>query len=200
MEITQMALQIIQMINERFNNDQSMDIIQLKNICSLYKSTTVQSSIHLNDLVFSSPQFDCSVITNNQIDTLKSPEFVKKYTFFIKTIYALLKMEIELFDTKKGIIVVHNNYQLTKSLETTKKQTITDHILFLKKWLKNEWVNTHHYHLYVTEFVTKIKILEKIACGIQKLVKLNIIQQNDNLLSLILPYFYVYDQYIEIYN
>ncbi|AEX61468.1 hypothetical protein c7_L404 [Megavirus courdo7] len=45
-----------------------------------------------------------------------------------------------------------------------------------------------------------IRIIDKIMSAISKLINTNTFDKTDTLLSLILPYFFTYTEYIEEYN
>lgn len=247
MEISHMAIGIIKIIDSRYNehiDEECIDIMQIKNICNLYKTkpkteskdtpdsgkspisagrgnsarnTFEKSSTgefshmsneientSLGEIIFSSPEFKkISGKTNkkNQSDILKSNEFMKKYIFFIKILYVCLKIQVDLFDINENIITLKNNYQLLKTLEIKKKQLIMDHIDILKIQHKNISQKIGlEYETYQHNYIIKIKIIDKILYSINKLIKSNIFEKTDNLLTLILPYFYTYTEFIEEYN
>ena len=206
MELSRMAIGIIKIITKRYNeyiDDDCLDIIQIKNICNLYKVKTITpKSVSLNDITFSTPEFkQHSNNKKKQEDILKSDEFIKKYTFIIRILYACLKIEVDIFNINNNVIVLKNNYQLIKALESRKKSFIADHISILKDQYKNVSQIIHQdYEKYVGNTITKIKIIDKIIASIHKLIKSNVFEKTDNLLTLILPYFYTYADFIEEYN
>lgn len=129
-----MALGIIKILNKyyyQYIDDECLDIVQIKNICNLYKikkNINSNDSISFSDIKFSSPDFVKHNYNNaqtqtkkTQFDLLKTDEFYKKYAFFIKILYACLKINIELFDINNNILTLKNNYQLLKTLELKKK-------------------------------------------------------------------------------
>lgn len=208
MEISRMSMGIIKIIDELYGdivNNECIDINQIKDICNLYKNKSkINTSVSLTDIEFSSPYFTkmtTKVNKKNQVDILKSDEFGKKYAFFVRIMYSCLKMNIEIFDNKNNVITLKNNYQMIKSLENKKKNLIMDHLSVLKSQYKNV---THRigqeYESYYEDYITKIKIVDKIIVYINKLIYAAVFEKTDNLLSLILPYFYTYTEYIEEYN
>jgi len=209
MEISRMSIGIIKNIDRmysKFLDDECLDIIQIKNICNLYKIKpgTINNSISLSEINFSSPEFKKIYSKTNkkhQADILKSNEFVKKYAFFIRILYACLKIDIELFNTGDDILTLKNNYQLIKSLESKKKQLIAEHVSILKNQHKNisQKIDSTYETFYET-YIMKIKIIDKILGSINKLIKFGVLEKTDNLLTLILPYFYTYTEFIEEYN
>lgn len=207
MELSRMSTSIIKIIDKQYSEyivDDCLDIIQIKNICNLYKvKSNSNNSVSLSEINFSSPEF--KKINNkprkkNQANILKSEEFIKKYAFFIRIIYTCLKMDINLFDINDNIVTLKNNYQLIKALEFKKKQYIAEHLAVLK----NQYKNISHklnpdYENYFNNYIMKIRIIDKICAFINKLIKSGILEKTDNLLTLILPYFYTYAEFIEEY-
>ena len=209
MELSRMSRGIIKIIDNKYSNyidDECLDIIQIKNICNLYKikSNSNIESISLSEINFSSPEFkkmSNKTKKKNQTDVLKSNEFVKKYTFFIRIIYACLKIGVDIFDINDSIATLKNNYQLIKSFESTKKQFIAQHLTILKAQHKNiSQPIGPDYEKYYKNYIVKIKIIEKIIASVNKLINGNVFEKTDNLLTLILPYFYTYTEFIEEYN
>lgn len=208
MELSNMSLGIIKIINKRYEeyiDDDCLDVIQIKNICNLYKvKTKTPTSVSLTEINFSSPEF--KKITNTkdkkkQAEILKSVEFTKKYAFFVRILYACLKIDVEIFDISNDIPTLKNNYQLIKSLESKKKSLIADHVAVLKNQYKNISQKIgEEYETYTKNNLDKIKIIDKIIGFINKLVKNNVFEKTDSMLSLILPYFYAYTEFIEEYN
>lgn len=207
MELLRMSTCIIKILNKKYNkyiSEECLDIIQLINICNLYKNKcTNTNSITLEEINITTPNFE--KIKNNrmkkQIDLLKSDEFKKKYSFFIKIMYSCLQMNVDIFNINKGILTLKNNYQLIKSLEMNKKTLIMDHINTLKSYCKKCYKNIYDEYInYSHDFIIKIKILEKIINSISSLLDSHVFEKTDNLFSLILPFFYTYPEYIEEYN
>ena len=208
MEISRMSMGIIKIINRKYSEyiNDYLDIKHIKNICELYKfKQNTNNSIGLSEINFSTPDFKKSTNDkknkNNQAEILKSHEFIKKYAFFIRIIYACLKIDVNIFDIKNNIITLKNNYLLIKALELKKKELLVEHI----NTLKNQYRNISQkisidYESYYENYLMKIKIIDKISGSIGRLIKLGVFEKTDNLLTLILPYFYTYSEYIEEYN
>jgi hypothetical protein len=209
MELSRMSVLITKMIDIEYrqyndNDNECLDIIQLKNICNLYKTKgSSTNSISLHSIVFSSPEFQKINKTSQkkQIDILKTPEFQKKYSFFIRVIFCCLKISITIFDIKDNVITMKNNYQLIKALELGKKKLIEQHMNILKQQHKHisQKINPD-YDEYFHDYLIKVKLIDKISSSITKLIDTNILTKTDNLFSLVLPYFYKYDEFIEEYN
>lgn len=207
MELSNMSIDIIKIINTEYKNyidDSSMDIIYIKNICNLYENKPKHhKNIQLNEIIFTSPDFKKITDTKNKkyLEVIKSADFKKKYSFFIKIMHACLKIGVEIFDIGDDIAILKNNYQLIKALETRKRKVLADHIIVLKNQYKNTSQPVHEsYDKYNEDCITIIKIIDKLIGFINKLVKTDIFDKSDNLLTLILPYFYIYTEFIEEYN
>lgn len=210
MEVSSMSMYIIKKMNKNFPDlceDECLDVIQIKGICNLYKINKNQNKdIDLTDICFSSPEFEKKpkkITRKNQDQMLQSENFIKKHSFFVRIIYACLKIDITIFNDNDDIITLKNNYQLIKSLESKKKSLIIEHINKLKLQCKNKELSKkigEEYEKFFVDYMTKIKIIDKIISSISKLIDINIFTKTDNLLTLILPYFYIYNQYIEEYN
>jgi hypothetical protein len=210
MELSDMSSKIIKIINKQYKesiNLECVDLMQIKDICSLYKikqNMNNCTSVNLSEIKFSSPEFkkiSSDSKKKKQNDVLKSKEFIKKYSFFIKIIYACLKIGVDMFNMDDDVITLKNNYQLKKSLETKKKKFVSEHLTIIKNQYKNiSQKITPEYETYFHDYVTKIKIIDKIIDWISKLIVGNVLGRTDNLLTLILPYFYTYTEFIEEYN
>jgi len=155
----------------------------------------------LDDICITSTEFEKPekiVHTMKRYEILKSNEFRKKYSFFIKIIYSCMKMNIEIFNNNNTI---KNNYHLIRTLITSKKKNISGHIDVLKNYQKEaDKVLPESYQNYINDFLVKIRILDKIILSINKIIASGIFSLTDNLISLIIPYFYNYTDYIEEYN
>lgn len=207
MQVSSMASSINKMIAAKYkeyDSDECLDIRQIKDICNLYKTkSNVIDSISLSEINFSTPNLKKNTRVNkkNQIEILKAPEFMKKYSFFIKILYSCLKMDVELFNTDDDVLTLKNNYHVIKSLEAQKKNLINQHIEVLKLQHKNVFQPVSiDYEKFYKAYITKIKIIDKIIYLLNKIIKSGICENTDNLLSLILPYFYTYTEFIEEYN
>jgi hypothetical protein len=112
-----------------------------------------------------------------------------------------LKINLEIFDIKGGTMTLKNNYQLIRALEFKKKQLLLEHIGILRLKCKNITQNLGtEYEDYAQDFQNRIKIIDRILLIINKLIKCKIFEKTDNLLTLILPFFYTYTEFIEEYN
>lgn len=205
---------IIKIIDKRYKefiDNEYLDIVQIKNICNLYKiKSGGSSSISLSDINLNTPDFKIlnkkknlpgSKSKKNQSDILKSEEFIKKYSFFIRILYACFKVDVEIFDINNNILTLKNNFQLVKAMKSKKKSIIEEHIQLLRSQQSNISENIDEdYHEYIHTYLVKIQIIEKIIGYINKLVDTNVLEKTDNLLTLILPYFYIYTEFIEEYH
>jgi len=206
MEITNMSSGIIKLLNEKYNKNvikDCLDITQIVSICNLYNNNNNNvstSSISLNDIDFSSPVFKKNSKKNSNI--LESKEFKKKYSFFIKIIFACLKINVDIFDIVNESIIFKNMYALIKSIELSKKKLIMEHIELLKNHHRSiaQKIDATYFDEYIPGFIAKNKVIDKILESIKKLMKAGVINNTDNLFVLVLPYFYTYTKYIEEYN
>lgn len=202
-----MASGIIKIIDEQYSeisDDDCLDIFHIKSICKLYNAKGIAGkTITLSELNFSTPEFKKAPpkSSRKKHDFLKTPEFTKKYAFFIRIIYACLKINVTIIDQTDDVMTLKNNYHLIRSLELTKKQLIIEHLGLLKNYCKNITNKIDSdYELYVKNFTSKVKIIDKIMISINKLIKADVFEKTDNMLSLLLPYFYTYTEFIEEYN
>jgi hypothetical protein len=204
MNLSLMISEIIRIIDLKYNFDEEcLDICQIKRFCKLYKSKNTQNNPRTNvsslDITFSSPDATKKIKSKKNKRSselnINTPEFQKVYGLFIKILYACLKLEVEIFDTDSNdLVTIKNNYQLIKSIEMSKKKYTSDHIEFLKAIQKKApTTDLRPYENYVAEYIAKMKILNKLVG------RINTFGKNDNLFSLILPYFYTYTEYIEEY-
>lgn len=208
MDLSRMSLSITKIIDKKYNeqiSDECIDIIHIKSMCNLYKiKSDTTDSLGLSEINISSPEFDKftnKINKKNSIEILQSEEFKKKYAFFIRILYACLKIEVDPFDTNDNIITLKNNYQLVKALENKKKQFISEHLDILNRQYKNpSQIMEDEYEIYLGTYIAKIKITDKIMMSIGKLIRSGIFGKSDNLLTLILPYFCLYTEFIEEYN
>uniref|UniRef100_A0A6G6AAX5 Uncharacterized protein n=1 Tax=Borely moumouvirus TaxID=2712067 RepID=A0A6G6AAX5_9VIRU len=187
-----------------YKSNECFDIMQIKNICNLYKMKNQSNeSVRLSEINLSSPEFKSfdPKINKNNPEILKSTEFSKKHSFFIRVIYACLKIGVELFNDGDEFVILKNNYQLIKSLENKKKQIINEHIAILKTQYKlADQKVSQNYDIFLKQYTMNIRIIDKIMSSVNKLIDSGVVEKTDTLLSLILPYFFTYTEYIEEYN
>ena len=202
--------------------------IYKRNVTKDQKSTEISSnvtSMTIENIEFSSPNFKNTLGNKKKhsYNILKSEEFTKKYRCFIRIIYACLKMDVEIFDInnnkkekiikksgsksnkpvkkKQNFLTLKSNYYLLRAILDKKRALISNHIIVLKEQYNNISIFiTTAYQEYMMEFYQKIKILDKLAQFIEKIVADQVVDQTDNIFELILPYFYVYQEFIEEYN
>lgn len=201
-----MATEIKKIIDNTFQEidvDDCIDITQIKSMCNLYQNKNSENIvISIGDIIFNSPEYTKNFCKNiNKKNILESNEFIRTYTFFLKIIYACLKIEVEIFDIGNDIVTLKNNYQLMKALKNKKKELICEHINILKNQIKKfHYELSDDYILFNSQFISKIKVIDKISYYIDKIIKSEKSYKTSNLLSLLLPYFYKYAEFIEEYN
>ena len=213
MSITVKSKKIINIINTKYekyidDDEEYCDLKYIKDMCKIYHEKKTEKKekntdeIELDDILFSSLKIknQREKFKSNK-DAIKSEEFKKKYYFFINIIYTCLRMEVEIFNFTKDIATLKNNYELVKSLEKKKKELITDHTNTLKSQLKNiaDKISDDYYE-YVNIYVVKLKLIEKMLECIRKCLFAETLTKNDNLLALLLPYFFQKIKIIEEYS
>lgn len=208
MDLSFVSGEIIALIKTKYAeylDEDCVDLMQIINICQLYRSEypaeQLNCSASLGDLQITTPKFK-RYKRNSRHRILQSDKFCLKYSFFAKIMFACLKIDVDLFDITDDIVTMKNNYYLLKALDQRRKMLIVEHIALLKTQYKNtdNIVSTEKYETYVNSFIAKLKIIEKIGSHIKKLIQTNVFKQTDNMLSLLLPFFYVYHEYIEEYR
>ena len=199
--------------------DHSTDIMRIKNICELFSGNKNHSSPsdandqNYHDIFIDSPYFES--YQENNIDYLKSEEFLNKYTFFIKVIYFCLKLNINIFSEtsnknydKKAkqnsnddrTVIIVSNFNLLKAINLSKRKLISDHIKLLNSHAKlcsKDY--TESYVAYVQDYTKKMLTIEKIKRGINSIIDSKIATNSDNLISMLLPYFRAKESFIEEY-
>src|SRR5438067_1570351 len=112
MKISHMIYDIQFIINQEYaNSEESLDIEQIINFCSIYKSqqekhNKKKSIYQYNISIESSPSSTIGLELNdckNNLSKFNTPEFRKKYILFIRILHACLQMEVELFTVNKNI-------------------------------------------------------------------------------------------------
>jgi hypothetical protein len=199
MSLPTLANSISDLLNKKYNGkiETSNDLSRINNLCKLYKDNKKHQEI--DDISIDSPSFHS--YQEKIADALDSPEFTKKYSFFIKVIYACLKIKIPIFDEQDNIIVFLNNQNILKNIELSRKEITNNHINVLRNLRRKttrELVD--EYRDYASEYANKLKIMEQVKYGIQKMITNGVVLASDNLLNLLIPYFYHVEEYIEEYN
>lgn len=197
------ARNIVRVLEEKYSEyieAGSIDITQIINICNVDDGEESVNSIELSDIEFSTPEFSNTNIKKHST-TKKSKEFKRRYAFFVKLLYACLKLRVRIFSISGDTMILKNNHNLIKALDSKKKKLIDEHIQLLQNQRSNISNRlTEKYPGYIERFVTKIKIIEKVIASLESIIEDGIIDRCDNLLKLLLPYFYVYTEYIEEYR
>lgn len=200
MDLSTILANIMHVIDDKYSDvDECVDIEQLRKICSLYNTKKIRKkSGNIEDVEFSTPDYSKIEPKKNSkakknVD-INTPEFKKVYTLFVKIVYTCFELDIELFDTVNDSFVMKNNYYLLKAIRTAKRGLLVDHMSKLAKDKKKLDIDIDEYEKYVSLYISKIKICDKLYGWI------DLFEKNDNLFNLILPYFYTYNKYIEEYE
>lgn len=221
MEIASMAAGIIDIINTEYADyADCIDITKIKELCNMCESDDDIQTLSLNDIELSSPAFKKDVQKSRKQSSRKgassksarkskrtpvpeSKEFFKKYGFFIKMVYSCLKLEVEIFElhSEDNIMIMKNNYHLIKTLEKTKCKFLIQHMAILKTQYKriSEPIDDE-YQSYVRGYLVKMRILDRVIRNMRRLVESETLDKRDNLLTLLLPYFYKKMDFIEEYS
>lgn len=176
-----------------------IDLKQVIEICQLFEP---QPSNESPEISIDSPSFNGNVVQSSSIEELsKCQDFVTKYQYLIKILYAIVKLDVPLFDIGNDILIIKNNHKLLRSIEGVKKKVIKEQIKLLHSQYKSASKKLDEdYDVKHNEFVTTIRSLDRIRYTIEKLITMKVFTNGDNLLSFILPYFYVYTNILEVFG
>lgn len=208
LETDAMKKYIIKYIKKNYNEyleSECFDLIQLKNICMLYKlddQSKSTDSISIDDINISSPHFNKTSKKNKHTkNIIESNEFKQRYKFFVKIVFSAIKLGVNIFDIDDDVITIKNNYNILKSIDDRKKKLTNEYINTLKAIARHggQFTDTS-YEKSNTEYVKKMKILDKLVQHINKIINTNILKKTDTLLTIILPFFYKYTEFIEEYG
>lgn len=202
--ISRLTFKIIDILNEKFpkkDNLECDDVKRIYDICNLYKIDFINSNNSTSEIDLNVNEIECNISRINSSEFINTNEFITKYNFFVRIIYFSLKLDIEIFSIKENIIILKNNYNFIKYLNIRKKKILTNHIKYLEKVSSNnDKTIPDNFVEYQNDKINSIVIINKIINAINNLNKKNILKSNDNLLVLILPYFYSKEEVIEEYN
>jgi hypothetical protein len=143
----------------------------------------------------------CMYVADNPVNKnfLSSKEFINKYSFFIKVIYACIKLNVKIFNRINSLTLKNNN-ELINSFNGTKKILIVSHIKILKAFeKKNNKMTWSEYETIDSDFLKKIRTINNIVDIIKKMVQYKIFSLEDNITKLITPFFIKKEHYIEEY-
>jgi len=212
----QMCIEIRRVLLQE-HSEKHADVRRIREMCMLYlppeeddatdqartalgSSNDSEQLYQPKDMFFDSPKFQPYQESN--IDSLKSTEFLNKHTFFVRVIYICLQLGISIFAShKSGAIVLLSYRELKLKIYARKKELIGDHILILKKQQRAQTHDyTSEYVPYCQDYQRSMDTIHKILRAINDILAKGIASEQDNLLSMLLPYFRAKERFIEKYN
>lgn len=158
------------------------------------------ATFQAKEMFFDSPKFQPYQESN--VDSLKSPEFINKYAFFIRVVYICIRLEIPIFVShKSGALVLASHRELKAAIYLRKKKLLEDHILVLKRQHRAHAIDyTDEYLPFYQSFQREIDAIHKILRNIDGIIAKKIASEQDNLLTMLLPYFRAKERFIETYR
>jgi hypothetical protein len=141
---------------------------------------------------------------NKKAKIIKDKKFKLKYTVFLKILYCVIILEVSFYKKTNDCSIARTLGDLKNSFLKKKKNSVTKMIEEFKensstlKKLNN--VKYDQYTNFANCHISIIKIIDKVISIIDKLINHNIIKESDTVLDLLMPYFYDYHNYIEIYS
>lgn len=201
-KINNISNEIVSILKSRYSKYIKMecvDIIRLIDVCKLNITESNGKNINLSEIILESPDLS-SVQVEKQIKNIRTNKSFLKYSdVALRLVHACLKLNVEIFDITEDNVMLKNNYRLIASIDNRKKALIIDHINQLKKYAKNSKLVMTNY-ITNSKFNGEINILEKIKKSINDMILHKTFNNSDNILTLVLPFFYIYQEYIEVYS
>ena len=159
------------------------------------------SGLEINsDLEMLSP-IDMSTKSINEI--LGTKNFKKRYCVFLKILYCSLLLDVNIFKTYREQEVFMNLYDMKHSFLKAKRKILvnlsTELLNGTRTYKDLHDVKHNEYTQLFTCISPQLKTIDKIVSLLDKLIEHKIIHETDTIMSLVMPYFYKYDKYIETY-
>jgi hypothetical protein len=136
-------------------------------------------------------------------DILSNSIFIRNFKLFQKIIYFCLKLNINIFKKIKNNYFLKTINHTVESCIDKKKIYIKEHIedlnILTKKNVTNDNFTEKITNLH-QDLILKINLVDKIIKILEELACKNIICDNDNLLTLVIPFFIKHELYIEEYS
>lgn len=179
--------------------DKYSDRKDLHFLINLYKS---QGNNNITE-ISSDVDIELNALPDND-DILKSTNFMKRYHVFLKIIFSALLINVSLFKIYRDTEVFMNLYDMKNCFLKKKKtvlQDLTSQIDSNTKTLNTllEFKYTEYQKIFSIT-TTQIKVIDKVVSIIDKLVEKKILKENESVITLIMPFFYKYQNYIETYT
>lgn len=176
------------------------DIIRIIDICKLNTSESNVKKINLSEIILESPNLT-DVQVEKQIKNIrKNKSFLKYSDVVLRAIHVCLKLDVEIFEITDDDVLLKNNHRLISSIDNRKKVLIAEHIKQLQTYSKNSKLVMTNYMSYNNKFICEINLLEQVKKNIENIVSRKICKNSDTVLTLVLPFFYIYQEYIEVYS
>jgi hypothetical protein len=199
MSDSHMAFSIINILNTKYTKYvgcDNIDVEHLVNICSLYKN---KDNTPATIIKVPMPTFTKDIeIAGTQREILESDEFTKKYSYFVNIIYACLVTDVDIFEENATGVTMKNIYKIRRSIKIEYKKNVQEMSRTTMKLLQD--LQVEDYLDIVNGFTNKITVMNNMLTSLNKIITVGNYSNSDNLFVLILPYFYKYTEYIEIYG
>lgn len=191
-------------LNKQYPNKKksSSDLKDLHFLINLYDSNNSDQI----DEISSEVDITAPINTSNQSqeEIIKSDNFIKRYKVFLKIIFSALLINVEIFKIYRDNQVFMNLYDMKNSFLKRKKKilhdvinNINDNTKILKDLLEIKYDN---YEKIFSYSITQIKVIDKVVSIINKLINMKLLLETDSIISLIMPFFYKYETFIETYT
>jgi hypothetical protein len=180
----------------------SSDLVDLYFLINLYETKPSQTITEISSEVDINDPIDTDLKSKDEI--IKSTNFIKRYTVFLKIIFSALLINVEIFKIYRDNQVFMNLYDMKNSFLKRKKkilQEITIQIDDNTKLLKNLLEITYlDYQKIFSITITQIKVIDKVVSIINKIIERKLITETESIMNLVMPYFYKYQDFIETYT
>lgn len=180
----------------------SNDLKDLYFLINLFDITKNESLPELSSEV----DINSPIMAENKTKTeiLKSDNFIKRYSVFLKIIFSALLMNVEIFKIYRDNQVFLNLYDMKNSFLKRKKKILQDIITYVddnSKILKSllDIKHTDYQNIFAIA-LTQMKVIDKVISIINKLIDNNLLKETESIISLVMPFFYKYQDFIETYK
>ncbi len=191
-------------LNKSYPNKKksSSDLKDLHFLINLYDVSSSDQIDEISSEVDITSPIDTSGRSQDEI--IKSSNFIKRYKVFLKIIFSALLINVDIFKIYRDNQVFMNLYDMKNSFLKRKKKilqdvsnNINDNTKVLKDLLEVKYDSYEKIFLYS---ITQIKVIDKVVSIICKIIAMKLLSETDSIISLIMPFFYKYQDFIETYN
>lgn len=183
-----------------YENVDSVDVKNMIKICDILPESNISQDSP--DILIDSPQFNSTVKRYCKTDELlQCPDFLRKYNYVVSLVYAILKLKVPLFEEIGKNVIIKSNREVIKAIEAAKKAQIKSHIMILHtefNGVKSSF--SPGYEKYSNEFIKTVRQLDRVKATMEKLMSQGVWTDGDNVMSLVLPYFYKYLNILERFD